>query len=216
MKICRVCNLNKPYSDYHKSSSNAGGVSTRCKPCTSEAGKTYRALNKESITAKAKTKRIANPEAYKEVHRRYREKNADKIRERNKEWARLDYAKNPRRNIDSAQRWQRKNPDKVREIEAGRCKVKARIRANIRRKSISDAGGKFTAEDVRRIMRMQGSRCIYCKVDCSKTYHVDHIIPVSKGGSSWPENLQILCPRCNLSKSAKCPIAFAQERGMLI
>lgn len=34
---------------------------------------------------------------------------------------------------------------------------------------------------------------------------VDHIVPVSKGGLSEPENLQTLCWRCNRAKGAKMP-----------
>lgn len=34
---------------------------------------------------------------------------------------------------------------------------------------------------------------------------VDHIIPVSRGGLSQPENLQTLCWRCNRTKGAKMP-----------
>lgn len=28
-------------------------------------------------------------------------------------------------------------------------------------------------------------------------FHVDHILPMNQGGKSVPENLQILCRRCN-------------------
>lgn len=34
---------------------------------------------------------------------------------------------------------------------------------------------------------------------------VDHIVPVSRGGLSTPENLQTLCWRCNRAKGAKMP-----------
>lgn len=33
--------------------------------------------------------------------------------------------------------------------------------------------------------------------------HVDHIVPVSKGGSHLVSNMQTLCRRCNLSKGAR-------------
>lgn len=37
-----------------------------------------------------------------------------------------------------------------------------------------------------------------------KEFHVDHIVPISKGGDEWDlDNLQLTCPRCNLSKGDK-------------
>ena len=31
--------------------------------------------------------------------------------------------------------------------------------------------------------------------------HIDHIVPISKGGKSIPSNLQVLCSKCNGKKS---------------
>jgi hypothetical protein len=49
--------------------------------------------------------------------------------------------------------------------------------------------------------------CRYCSVSVAAQPHllleVDHIVPVSRGGLSTPENLQTLCWRCNRTKSNK-------------
>jgi hypothetical protein len=49
--------------------------------------------------------------------------------------------------------------------------------------------------------------CRYCSVSVAAEPHllleVDHIIPVSKGGLSTPDNLHTLCWRCNRTKSNK-------------
>lgn len=44
-------------------------------------------------------------------------------------------------------------------------------------------------------------RCSIC--GATKLLTIDHIIPVSKGGSDEEANLQILCKSCNSSKGAK-------------
>jgi hypothetical protein len=50
-------------------------------------------------------------------------------------------------------------------------------------------------------------RCLSCSVSVAQEPHllleVDHIVPLSKGGLSVPENLQTLCWKCNRSKGAK-------------
>lgn len=51
--------------------------------------------------------------------------------------------------------------------------------------------------------------CRYCGISVYAEPHllleVDHIIPVSRGGLSEPDNLQTLCWRCNRTKGAKMP-----------
>jgi hypothetical protein len=42
-----------------------------------------------------------------------------------------------------------------------------------------------------------------------KRYHVDHVMPLSKDGLHDKDNIQLLCPKCNLSKAAKDPYEWA-------
>lgn len=47
-------------------------------------------------------------------------------------------------------------------------------------------------------------RCEYCRMSQSlqgATFHVEHIIPVTCGGSTTEDNLALACPSCNLHKS---------------
>lgn len=56
---------------------------------------------------------------------------------------------------------------------------------------------------------ISNSRCYYCGIHCPETGvgtgkgQVDHIIPVSRGGSEEPDNLVWACQYCNNSKNNK-------------
>lgn len=55
------------------------------------------------------------------------------------------------------------------------------------------------------IMSRDGFRCTICGASAADgvILHVDHIVPVSKGGRTEPDNLRTLCDRCNLGKRDK-------------
>lgn len=61
---------------------------------------------------------------------------------------------------------------------------------------------RIPAEIRRSIFERDGSICAYCH-DTEGPFHLDHIHPVSKGGSSAPENLTVACAPCNHSKGCK-------------
>lgn len=61
--------------------------------------------------------------------------------------------------------------------------------------------GKFTGSDIARKMQAQRGRCVYCHADIREVFEIDHIIPASKGGANWPENIQLLCVTCNQKKA---------------
>ena len=50
------------------------------------------------------------------------------------------------------------------------------------------------------ILRRDGYRCTYCE-DTEAAMCVDHIVPLSRGGSNDPDNLTACCIPCNSSKS---------------
>lgn len=55
------------------------------------------------------------------------------------------------------------------------------------------------------ILKRDGEQCVKCgaspKKNSEVTLEVDHIIPVAKGGTNDPENLQTLCWSCNQGKT---------------
>ena len=72
------------------------------------------------------------------------------------------------------------------------AKHRLRYQAQKHRKAVGDA---------------QDWKCLYCGKDISGRGQpeLDHIIPVASGGTSDFDNLQMLCRRCNIRKSAKKP-----------
>lgn len=59
---------------------------------------------------------------------------------------------------------------------------------------------------VRRVVfERDGGICMKCGQKVSKEkYHVDHINPISNGGSEWDlNNLELSCPECNLKKGGR-------------
>ena len=54
------------------------------------------------------------------------------------------------------------------------------------------------------IIRRDDSTCYLCGKHCKPgDIHLDHVIPLSKGGRHHPGNIRVACAYCNLSKGAK-------------
>lgn len=85
----------------------------------------------------------------------------------------------------------------VRERKAWSAESK---RAKRQRRRAPVGSGGFSGADLRAVGQQQGWRCYWCGTPCREDYHVDHIKPLSKGGSNRIENICIACPDCNLKK----------------
>lgn len=57
----------------------------------------------------------------------------------------------------------------------------------------------------KKIMKRDHYTCRYCGkyMPNGDDIHIDHIIPIAKGGKTIESNLQVLCQKCNLQKGAK-------------
>ena len=54
------------------------------------------------------------------------------------------------------------------------------------------------------------ARCEYCRMHQSLqggTFHLEHIVPISRGGDSELPNFALACPGCNLHKAARTEFA---------
>lgn len=96
-------------------------------------------------------------------------------------------------------------------------KYKVRNRAT-QSKRRAKGGGIWTRADIGRLMLTQRHKCAhtFCRASLKGKYHIDHIVPVALGGSNQLSNIQLLCVKCNLSKSATHPVDFAQMNGLLL
>ena len=66
------------------------------------------------------------------------------------------------------------------------------------------------AEIIRQAEARAGQRCEYCRMHQAlqgATFHLEHIVPTSRGGKTELGNLAWACPGCNLHKSDRTQAA---------
>ena len=59
------------------------------------------------------------------------------------------------------------------------------------------------------MLARDGGHCRYCglaQLGHGATFHIDHIVPRSKGGATVLDNLALQCPSCSLHKADKVSV----------
>ena len=167
-----------------------------------EYGRAYYLAHAEQKKAYAKKYRLATLERIPAVKKAYRAANLEKV----KAWQR---------------RWRDANTEKVRVINrAWRVANPGSNRASLAKRRTAERANTVNIREVREFYKAVASaetiRCFWCKRPVPKRErHVDHIIPVSKGGLHATSNLCCACRDCNYRKSNHLPGEFSAQ-GVLL
>lgn len=177
-KVCIKCHETKEIGCFGKHTRQRDGLQTECRACRSAYYRAYRTAKPDKVQGIRRKYRKENPERVIESQIKYRKEHFEKV-------------------IESRRKWNTRNPDKLRE------------KKRRRRARQANAEGSHTITDMRRQYKAQKGLCWWCSKPVKwDDRHDDHLIPLSKGGTDWPNNIVISCAHCNLSKNDKLPDEF--------
>lgn len=151
---------------------------------------------KECAKAVSRAWALANPERAK-GHRAKWLSDVERKRRKEREWKAANPEKSNKRNAE----WARRHPEAVRAKAARRRALKSAYE-----------GLDYTGKDVLLLLESQAGACAYCDAPLNADYHVDHIMPLSRGGGNGPDNICIACPRCNMSKGDRLLVEWRGAR----
>lgn len=175
----------------------------RCSPCNKIYMAKYRAENLEKVKAGQRDYYLRNKEVVISKVKKYASENKEKVKLCNAR--RYDKTKDIRRK--QIKKWQAENSERYKELMRIGCLNRIARKRN--------AEGKYTIKDIRKLYDTQKGLCKVCNASLLDGYHVDHMLPLSRGGDNWSTNLQLLCPTCNMQKGAQTMSEFLERREAL-
>jgi 5-methylcytosine-specific restriction endonuclease McrA len=239
LKRCTKCGELKPATtEYFPFRTDVHRLRATCRACSSLKRHGYYEIHKEETLAQSSQWKRENKERRKKTSRQWYDSNRATILERGRaayhaapdyqrerkqrykeanreiliEKRRLNHVKNQERDNQLNREWYARNKDVHR--EAGRQwrknnREQSRACINRYRARKVSAPGSYSADDVKLQYAAQRGKCWWCGKKVGTTYHVDHVIPLRRGGTNYPENIVIACPPCNSSKRDKLPQEWA-------
>lgn len=222
MKKCTGCGETKGHGEYYRNRKAFDGLTQRCKKCVKIRDREYRENNKEAVTRRNRAWQEKNRERYSRYQKEYREQNRDSAKEyakkyyadnkerlnkehkanyaankaRYNELSRQNYRDNREKYLEKAKKWRESHREERSDYE------------HKRRAARNGADARLVSGKT--MKRIRGMACARC--GSSGDIHVDHIVPISRGGAHREGNLQPLCSRCNMSKGNKLMSEWKYKR----
>ena len=200
MKKCSKCKISKPLTCFSNRAASKDKHYHTCKPCKSIADKEYREANKEKLRLQSIDYRRKNKVAIAKTNKlRYDSATPDEVVLR----ASLKKERNAKAPEEVKQR-KRDYDKKYFASSAGR-KVIALSAKRRRAQKLSTEDGTITHQSLALLMDSQDGKCSYCgtllDLQPKGDTHLDHVIPLSKGGVHSITNVVWSCAPCNHKKS---------------
>lgn len=210
MKICRLCNIEKDLSEFYKRNQHKDGFDTRCKDCVNEYARKYYINNDNKYSNKRKeynnkNKDVLNKksrEQYKLGRYKYLDKRKEYYNE-NKDIIRVRHSNYDQRNRENIA-LRKKNYGKT---ERGKM---VRMNNIHKRKSLrlSSTDNTITAKFLQQLAN-DTKYCIFTGVELTAdNRHLDHIIPLSRGGKHSADNVRFISDKANQMKGNKLDEEF--------
>lgn len=195
------------------------GRKVQCRGCRSAYAKQWREAHPDQVKAVYAAWCKKNPNRVREYERRKRKKNPERYRAKyRKRYAKRmqllhgpDWQPKPVVHTDLShltpeekrrRRLDQYNCNQKKRRAAGKTKLSDAAKRQNRRARERAAGGRIKKKDLKALWQRQGHICALCNQFMEKP-SIDHIVPLSKGGTNDLSNLQLACLVCNLRKGAK-------------
>jgi 5-methylcytosine-specific restriction endonuclease McrA len=200
-KTCTKCGETKPLDRFHKKKWGKYGRASECKECSVARNRKIRQSNPKQYNAYSRKWKAANWEQKNKSDHRYYSENKEKVLAGCRRWQKANtdkvlefgrrwYKSHVKEKLQTLRGWKEKNPDKVREQQMNRRMRKLGV------------GGTVTAQEWKELKEKYKNTCLRChRSDVKLT--MDHVIPISLGGTNTIGNIQPLCKSCNCKKHAK-------------
>lgn len=200
-KICSACAVAKERDEFNKDKSKRDGLCSTCRDCNKARAARWYVENKDAALAQRKERFQNKRELELAQMCEWRLANSERKRASDAAY----HAANKKKAVENALRWSRANKESVnrRNAEYKKRNPQQVLDQSHRRRARKKGGAARTvsSQDISRLKSRFGGLCAYCGGGGKMT--IDHVVPLSRGGSHAIGNLLPACQPCNFSKHTK-------------